>query len=72
MLCLGMHSNVMFRFMVQALQDPPLRCITEKNFLIWKLEHVQFGNRIFINSLFKIEEFTVSWQWNTFSLIFIS
>jgi hypothetical protein len=24
MLCLGMHSNVMHRFMVQAFQDPPL------------------------------------------------
>jgi hypothetical protein len=24
MLCLAMHSNVMLRFMVQALQDPPL------------------------------------------------
>ncbi len=24
MLCLGMHSNMMLRFMVQALQDPPL------------------------------------------------
>ena len=24
MLCLGMHSNVMLRFMVQAFQDPPL------------------------------------------------
>ena len=24
MLCLGMHSNVMLRFMVQALQDAPL------------------------------------------------
>ncbi len=23
MLCLGMHGNVMLRFMVQALQDPP-------------------------------------------------
>jgi hypothetical protein len=23
-LCLEMHSNVMLRFMVQALQDPPL------------------------------------------------
>jgi hypothetical protein len=22
-LCLGMHSNVMHRFMVQAFQDPP-------------------------------------------------
>ncbi len=24
MLCLGMHSNVMLRFMVQALQEPML------------------------------------------------
>jgi hypothetical protein len=24
MLCLGMHSNVMHRFRVQAFQDPPL------------------------------------------------
>jgi hypothetical protein len=24
MLCSGMHSNVMHRFMVQAFQDPPL------------------------------------------------
>ncbi len=24
MICLGMHSNVMLRFMVQAFQDPPL------------------------------------------------
>jgi hypothetical protein len=24
MLCLGMHSNVMLRFVVQAFQDPPL------------------------------------------------
>jgi hypothetical protein len=24
MLCLGMHSYVMLRFMVQAFQDPPL------------------------------------------------
>jgi hypothetical protein len=24
MLCLGMHCNVMLRFMVQALQNPPL------------------------------------------------
>jgi hypothetical protein len=24
MLCLGMHSNVMLRFMVQAFQNPPL------------------------------------------------
>ncbi len=24
MLCLGMHSNVMHRFMVQAFQDPSL------------------------------------------------
>ncbi len=24
MICLGMHSNVMLRFMVQAFKDPPL------------------------------------------------
>jgi hypothetical protein len=24
MICLGIHSNVMLRFMVQAFQDPPL------------------------------------------------
>ncbi len=24
MICLGMHSNVMLHFMVQAFQDPPL------------------------------------------------
>ncbi len=24
MICLGMHSNVMLRFMVQAFQNPPL------------------------------------------------
>ncbi len=29
MLCLGMHSNVMLRFMVQAFQDPPLCSITK-------------------------------------------
>jgi hypothetical protein len=28
MLCLGMHSNVMLRFMVQAFQNPPLCSIT--------------------------------------------
>ncbi len=28
-LCLGMHSYVMLRFMVQALQDPPLCSSTE-------------------------------------------
>jgi hypothetical protein len=29
MLCLGMHCNVMVRFMVHALQDPPLCSSTE-------------------------------------------
>jgi hypothetical protein len=29
MLCLGMHSNVMLRFMLQAFQDPPLCSITK-------------------------------------------
>ncbi len=24
LICLGMHSNVMLHFMVQAFQDPPL------------------------------------------------
>jgi hypothetical protein len=28
MICLGIHSNVMFRFMMQAFQDPPLRSST--------------------------------------------
>ncbi len=32
MLCLGMHSNVVLRFIVQALQDPPL-CSSIKNSL---------------------------------------
>ncbi len=31
MLCLGMHSNVMLRFMGQAFQDPPLCSSTEKS-----------------------------------------
>jgi hypothetical protein len=35
MICFGMHSNVMLRFMVQAFQDPPLcsstmsECVTQ-------------------------------------------
>jgi hypothetical protein len=29
MICLGMHSNVMLRFMVQAFQDPPLCSSTQ-------------------------------------------
>jgi hypothetical protein len=29
-LCLGMHSNVMHRFMVQAFQDPPFCSSTQK------------------------------------------
>jgi hypothetical protein len=29
--CLGMHSNVMHRFMVQAFQDPPLCSSTENS-----------------------------------------
>ncbi len=28
MICLGLHSNVMLRFMVLAFQDPPLCCST--------------------------------------------
>ncbi len=31
MLCLGMYSNVMHRFMVQAFHDPPLCCSTFEN-----------------------------------------
>ncbi len=30
MLCLGMHCNVILRFMVQVLQDPPLCSSTGK------------------------------------------
>jgi hypothetical protein len=32
-LCLGMHTNVMLRFMVQALQDPPLCSSTSCTFI---------------------------------------
>ncbi len=32
MLCLGMHSNVMLCFMVQAFQDPPLCNSTDRTF----------------------------------------
>ncbi len=32
MLCLGMHSNVMLRFIVQVLQDPPLCSSTHNTF----------------------------------------
>jgi hypothetical protein len=31
MLCLGMHSNVMHRFMVQAFQDPTLCTVAAFN-----------------------------------------
>jgi hypothetical protein len=37
MLCLGMHSNVMLRFMVQAFQDPPLCSSTKSSFLTFHL-----------------------------------
>ncbi len=37
MLCLGMHSNVMHRFMVQAFQDPPLCRSTYSIFIIFSL-----------------------------------
>ncbi len=40
MLCLGMHSNVMLRFMVQALQDPPLCSST----ISTAVENVQHGD----------------------------
>ncbi len=33
MICLGMHSNVMLRFMVQAFMDPPLSSSTDANLL---------------------------------------
>jgi hypothetical protein len=33
MICLGMHSNVMLRFMVQAFKDPPLSSSTDANLL---------------------------------------
>ncbi len=35
--CLGIHSNVMLRFMVQALQDPPLcsSTVTDTGGLAW-------------------------------------
>jgi hypothetical protein len=33
MVYLGMHSNVMLRFMVQALQDPQLCSSTDQNVL---------------------------------------
>jgi hypothetical protein len=32
-LCLGMHTNVMLRFMVQALQDPPSCSSTSCTFI---------------------------------------
>jgi hypothetical protein len=38
MLRLGMHSNVMLRFMVQALQDPPL--LSSTRFIDTVLTHV--------------------------------
>jgi len=41
MLCLGMHSNVMLRFKVQALQDPPLCSSTVSKYMyqtLWTVE----------------------------------
>jgi hypothetical protein len=35
MLCLGKHSNVMHRFKVQALQDPPLCSSTWNTWGAW-------------------------------------
>ena len=39
MICLGMHSNVMLRFMVQAFQDPPL-CIAAPFFCIMNGDNI--------------------------------
>ncbi len=36
-LCLGMHCNVMLRFMVQALQDPPLCSNTSDTSLLFAM-----------------------------------
>jgi hypothetical protein len=41
MLCLGMHSNVMLRFIVQALQDPPLCSSTVSNYIYQTLRTVE-------------------------------
>ncbi len=41
MLCLGMHRNVMLRFMAQAFQDPPLCRSTV--FVLWSLHLLSHG-----------------------------
>ncbi len=49
MLCLGIHSNVMHRFMVQGFQDPPF-CSTTSPCLLWGHSIIAGGLKVGLNS----------------------